>query len=155
MAPTILLADESPHARRMGCIYLEDLGCRVVAVADGGAALEALERDLPDLVLAAATLPGISGLELGRLAKERAGARKLPVLILVGGLARAELSDWPGADGVLRKPLSSAGLEAWLPTAQDADASAAEEAVPPPAVLSPAAMLIESVRHAADPARRA
>lgn len=140
MPPTILLADDSPHARRMGAVYLEDLGCAPVTVADGEAALAALEAGseqghAPRLVLADARLPGLSGAELCRRIKARPEWRHIPCLLLVGALAQPSPEDLAAADGVLRKPLSSAGLQAWL-----------DAALRP---ASPAEMLRQAVEEAA------
>jgi len=126
----VLLADASPQSRRMGTAYLEDLGWQVQAVADGPAALAALPQS-PALVLTDAALPGMGdaawgGVELCR--RVRAAAPATPVLILLGALAQVPESQLAAADGVLRKPLSSAGLETWLakvianPAECDADA---------------------------------
>jgi CheY-like chemotaxis protein len=140
----VLLADDSIHARRMGEQYLADLGCSVEAVADGAAALAALERRTPDLVLVDAALPGVDGHELCRRVKARPESAATPVLLLVGALAPAQ-GETP-ADGVLRKPLSSAGLEAWLRRAAPAAAAASRGE---PARLSPEAMLERAVAAAA------
>ena len=48
----ILLADDSPHAQRMGEQILSDEGFEVVTVSDGDSALLRLEDVDPDLVLA-------------------------------------------------------------------------------------------------------
>ena len=48
----ILLADDSPHAQRMGERILRDEGYEVVTVSDGDSALMRLEDVDPDLVLA-------------------------------------------------------------------------------------------------------
>ncbi len=147
----VLLADDSIHARRMGEQYLADLGCSVESVADGAAALAALERRTPDLVLVDAALPGLEGIELCRRIKARPQSAATPVLILVGALAPTSPEPLAAADGVLRKPLSSAGLEAWLRrTAAPASAAAPP---PPPALadaaLTPQAMLELAVAEAA------
>ena len=124
MAATILLADDNPNARRMGTAYLEDLGYAVRTAADGPAAWDELERlytgqdgapaQTPALILADAGLPGCSGIELCRRVKARPEWRHIPVLILVGALAPVAAGSLAEADGVLRKPLSSAGLQRWL-----------------------------------------
>ena len=141
----VLLADDSIHARRMGEQYLADLGCEVEAVADGAAALAALERRVPDLVLVDAALPGLAGIELCRRVKARPASAATPVLILAGALAPADSGALAAADGVLRKPLSSAGLEAWLRRATSPAAAPAA----PAAELTPQAMLERAVAAAA------
>jgi CheY-like chemotaxis protein len=144
----VLLADDSVHARRMGEQYLADLGCSVEAVADGASALAALERRTPDLVLVDAALPGLSGIEFCRRVKAGAASAATPVLILTGALSPPTPDALAAADGVLRKPLSSAGLEAWLRRAPAAAGPVAAEAPGVTAALTPAAMLERAVQAA-------
>ena len=140
IAGTILLADASPHARRMGAAYLAQLGYAMVTASTGPEALALLAslRPPPVLVLADAGLPPWSGIELCRRIKAQPVGRDLPVLILLGALAVVPEAELAAADGVLRKPLSSAGLQAWLERAPR----------PPSAVLTPREMLVRAV-HAA------
>ena len=107
----ILLADHSPHARRMGERMLRDEGYTVECVADGTAALERLSstgREAgPDLVIADAFLPGCGGFELCRQAKAR--GRHVRV-ILTGGLLEEFDEDEArraGSDAVIRKPFEA------------------------------------------------
>ena len=65
----ILLADDSPHAQRMGERILRDEGFEVVSVTDGETAMIRLSDVDPDLVLADAFLPRRSGLEICREVK--------------------------------------------------------------------------------------
>jgi len=53
----ILLADDSPHAQRMGERILREEGFEVVTVTDGETALIRLEDVDPDVVLADVFLP--------------------------------------------------------------------------------------------------
>ena len=152
MAAPVLLADDNPHARRMGTQYLADLGYVVEAVSDGEAALAAISRQPPMLILTDAALPGLGvalgGMELVRQVRAHPEWGKIPVLVMVGALARVAEAELAGADGVLRKPLSSAGLERWLPRTAAVGATP-----PPPAELSPAEMLVLAVREAAQAER--
>ncbi len=148
MPASVLLADDNPHARRMGAQYLADLGYAVEAVGDGPAALAALAAaPLPRLILADAALPGLGvplgGLELLRQLRTHPAWRAIPVLLLVGALAPVADAALAAADGVLRKPLSSAGLERWLPRLPGGPAP------PDPPQLSPSDLLLLAVREAA------
>ena len=66
----ILLADDSPHAQRMGERILREEGFEVVSVTDEATALARLADVDPDLVIADAFLPGRGGLDLCRYIKK-------------------------------------------------------------------------------------
>ena len=59
--PRILLADDSPHAQRMGERILRDEGFEVVTVTDGETALIRLADADPDVVLVDVMLPRRNG----------------------------------------------------------------------------------------------
>src|SRR6185295_11680046 len=66
---TILLADDSPHAQRMGERILREEGFEVLSVGDEAGALARLADSDPDLLIADAFLPGGGGLDLCRHVK--------------------------------------------------------------------------------------
>ncbi|TIQ01991.1 MAG: response regulator, partial [Mesorhizobium sp.] len=66
MPHTILIADDDPHIREIICFALEKAGMKTVAVADGAAALQAIERRAPDLVVLDIGMPQMDGLEVCR-----------------------------------------------------------------------------------------
>jgi DNA-binding response OmpR family regulator len=74
----ILLADDSPHAQRMGERILREEGFEVVTVTDGDTALIRLKDVDPDLILADAFLPGKSGYDICRTRRKRSGFRAMP-----------------------------------------------------------------------------
>ena len=65
----ILLADDSPHAQRMGERILREEGFSVVSVTDGQTALVRMADVDPDLVIADVFLPGRDGFEICRAIK--------------------------------------------------------------------------------------
>src|SRR3982750_2755492 len=82
-------------------------GYAVEAAADGGAALAAVERSAPDLVVLDVALPGVDGLAVCR--RLRAKGLALPVLLLT---ARDAVGDRvagldAGADDYLVKPFAT------------------------------------------------
>jgi len=87
-------------------------GLTVSTVPDGGAALAAVERDVPDLVVLDIGLPGVDGLSVCR--RLRAKGLGVPVLLLT---ARDAVSDRvtgldAGADDYLVKPFAPEELSA-------------------------------------------
>ena len=57
----VLLADDSPHAQRMGERILREEGYEVVSLTDGETALVRMADVDPDLVIADIFLPGRNG----------------------------------------------------------------------------------------------
>jgi CheY-like chemotaxis protein len=111
---SVLVVDDSPVYRRgMVRAVQSCAGLRLAGEADGGAAaLEAVERFAPDLVLLDLRMPGIDGLEvLARL--RRAGRSEPPTVVLVSASLdevterRARAA---GADACLSKAMSRADI---------------------------------------------
>ena len=104
--PTVLLVDDDPAIRRAVTAGLELEGFAVVAASGGRAALEAIERVHPAVILLDLNMPDLDGLEvLGRL---RDGGDQTPVCILS---ARDEIDDrvrglQGGADDYVVKPFA-------------------------------------------------
>ena len=109
---TILLADDNPHARRMGREILVEEGHQVVTVENGGKALAWLDSHRPDLVLADTEMPGASGYELCGFVRSQPGFGNVKVVLLHPPLARFDerLAAEVGSDGMLQKPLDAAAL---------------------------------------------
>jgi CheY-like chemotaxis protein len=107
---SILLADDSPHAQRMGEHILRGEGFQVTTVADGPALLNSLVQINPSLVIADAFLPGGNGFELCRQIKK---ARPFVRLILTAGSLEPldiEGAHRAGCDAFLRKPFEASEM---------------------------------------------
>jgi CheY-like chemotaxis protein len=105
----ILLADDNPHAQRMGSQILSQEGHSVVTVSDGDEAMLYLEQNLPDLVMVDTRMPGPSGFDICKHIKSQPKFGRVKVVLLAGPLepfdtAEAESA---GPDGVLHKPLDA------------------------------------------------
>ncbi|MBL0427035.1 ATP-binding protein [Ramlibacter alkalitolerans] len=109
--PRIVLADDNADMRD----YIRNLlagSYEVEAVADGLAALQAVEARGADLVLSDVMMPGIDGLELVRRLRQQRATAQLPVLLLsarAGEGARIDGLD-AGADDYLEKPFAAKEL---------------------------------------------
>jgi CheY-like chemotaxis protein len=105
----ILLADDSPHAQRMGERILREEGFEVVTVTDGDTAVVRLNDAEPDIVLADAYLPGRSGFDLCRLVKSDPRFRFTRVVLTAGLLEPfdEEEARRAGCDAVLKKPFEA------------------------------------------------
>ncbi len=103
----ILVVDDDAPIRRMLRRTLAAEGYAVDDAADGGAALVAVERSAPDLIVLDVAMPGLDGLAVCRRVRERGLAT--PVLLLT---ARDALADRvagldAGADDYLVKPFET------------------------------------------------
>lgn len=122
----ILLADDSPHAQRMGERILRDEGYEVVTVTDGTTALLRLADVDPDLILADALLPEKSGYEIARYVKSHPAHRHVRVVLTAGALEPIDEEQLrrSEADAVLQKPFeASVMLETLRPLIEAARAA--------------------------------
>ena len=102
----ILLVDDEPNIIELAQLYLEREGYRIISAADGQAALIAVDKHRPDLIVLDLMLPEIDGLEVCRILR----GKKDPVAILML-TARDEDIDKIlglelGADDYLTKPFN-------------------------------------------------
>src|SRR5207249_4491346 len=80
----ILLADDSPHAQRMGELILREEGYEVVTITDGATVLLRLNDVDPDLVLVDVTMPTRSGYEICEYVKTSLRHVHTRVVLLAG-----------------------------------------------------------------------
>jgi CheY-like chemotaxis protein len=100
-APTILVADDEPEVRSLILALLEDEGYRVVVAANGRAALEAVERRRPDLILMDIMMPMMDGREAVRRLRARPELASVPI-ILMSAVTSDALQ--PGVQAFVPKP---------------------------------------------------
>ena len=111
---SVLLVEDNDHVREFACHLLDELGYRVVTAASGEEALHRLETVSVDILFSDVVMPGLSGVELARLARKRDPG--LPVLLASGyseeivGAAGSEFE-------IVRKPYDLNGIEAALGSA--------------------------------------
>jgi len=108
----ILLADDSPHAQRMGELILREEGYEVVTVTDGASVLVRLRDFDPDLILVDVAMPTKSGYEICEFVKSSLQHTHTRVVLLAGA---QETVDEPEArrvhsDGVLKKPFEASAV---------------------------------------------
>jgi two-component system response regulator MprA len=111
---SVLVADDDGPIRRMLERTLAGEGFSVTTVGDGGAALAAVERSVPDVIVLDVAMPGMDGLAVCR--RLRAKGIAVPVLLLTARDAVAERVSGleAGADDYLVKPFASEELVARL-----------------------------------------
>ena len=108
----ILIAEDDKGVRTSLTRALTFQNYNVIAVNDGAQALEAIDAQLPDLVILDVSMPHVDGLTACRMIREK--HRSLPILMLT---ARHEVSDRvagldAGADDYVVKPFALEELSA-------------------------------------------
>lgn len=98
-APIILIVDDEPDVLFLLRLTLEHAGYRVEEAPHGAAALEAIHRLRPDLIITDLMMPVVDGRELIQRVRGEADTAALPIMLL-----SASPDDRSGADRVMRKP---------------------------------------------------
>ena len=106
MAHKLLLADDSPTIQRVVELTFANEDIDVVTVGDGAQAIEAIERDEPDIVLADVSMPGRDGYEVASFVRLDPARARIPVVLLTGAFEPLDTArcDAIGRHEVLVKP---------------------------------------------------
>lgn len=136
-----MAVDDDAPIRRMLVRTLSADGFEAKAAGDGGAALAAIEKSAPDLLVLDVSMPGLGGLEVCR--RLRAKGLGFPILLLTARDAVSERVAGldAGADDYLVKPFAFGELLARL------RALIRGRAGERPAVLQAADIVVDPARH--------
>ena len=106
MPHKLLLADDSVTIQRVIELTFADEDITVFAVGDGQQAVERIEADPPDIILADVGMPKRDGYEVAAFVKSRPKLSHIPVLLLTGAFEPVDQARAisVGCDGVLAKP---------------------------------------------------
>jgi signal transduction histidine kinase/ActR/RegA family two-component response regulator len=121
VARRVLIADDNIDAAEGLRLFLELQHHKVEVVHDGPAAVAAVVRSGPEVVLLDISLPGLDGLEVARQVRARPSTAR-PLLVAITGLGREEdrkRSIAAGFDHHLTKPIDPVSLVALLKTSLD------------------------------------
>lgn len=106
MPHKLLLADDSVTIQRVIELTFADEDIQVIAVGDGQQAIERIEAERPDIVLADVGMPERDGYDVAAFVKNTAHLAHIPVLLLTGAFEPVDeqRASAVGCDGVLAKP---------------------------------------------------
>ncbi|MFN2536631.1 MAG: response regulator transcription factor [Mycobacteriales bacterium] len=114
--PKILVVDDEPSVRQLVTDVLTVEGYEVEAVADGYAALAAIEASGPDCVVLDVMMPGLNGHEV--LQRIRAGEHGIGLPVVMLTAAADDTQQWQawteGVDYFLPKPFEADELLRYL-----------------------------------------
>ena len=82
MKKNILVVDDEIGALTLIGIMLERGGFSVMKARDATAALAVLDQNSPDLIILDVMMPGMNGIDLCRVIRQREDTHAIPVLIL-------------------------------------------------------------------------
>jgi CheY-like chemotaxis protein len=104
--PKLLLADDSVTIQRVIELTFADEDVQVLAVGDGQQAIDCLQVERPDIVLADVGMPQRDGYEVAAFIKADPQLAHIPVLLLTGAFEPVDevKARAVGCDGVLVKP---------------------------------------------------
>jgi phosphate regulon transcriptional regulator PhoB len=129
----ILVVEDEPDIRKLVNYNLAQEHYKVIEAEDGEQALKAIQRDKPHLVVLDLMLPGLSGIELCKILRERSDTAKLPILMLTAKAGEADrvVGLEMGADDYLSKPFSPRELVARVRAIlRRADGAASQDTLP-------------------------
>ena len=146
--PPILVVDDDPKIVALVKTYLERERYPVITAADGSAALEAIDRHQPRLVVLDLMLPGIDGLAVIRRAR---ALGETPILVLSarGSTGDRILGLSEGADDYLPKPFSPAELVVRVRTILRRTERPLADTVPSDELLVRGDLVVDPRRHEA------
>ena len=145
----VLIVDDEKRIREVVEYALQKDGFRVSSAADGLAALAAVERDAPDLVVLDVMLPGLDGLSVCKKIRSQG---QTPILFLS---ARADEVDRIvglelGGDDYLVKPFSPRELVARVRAVlRRFDAASDRAKDPQPQAMRHGLLMLDAERHEA------
>jgi phosphate regulon transcriptional regulator PhoB len=104
----ILVVEDEPDISKLVSYNLTQERFKVLTAEDGEQALKVIQQEKPNLVVLDLMLPGLSGMEVCKILRDRPETAKLPILMLT---AKASETDRVvglemGADDYLAKPFS-------------------------------------------------
>ncbi|HTD51525.1 MAG TPA: response regulator [Thermoanaerobaculia bacterium] len=112
MPKKILLADDSLTIQKVVELTFSDSGYELVCVSNGQKALDRIQQDRPDLVLADVVMPEKNGYEVCEAIKSNPATARIPVILLSGTFEPfdRERAERIGADAIVSKPFDSQQL---------------------------------------------
>ena len=107
----ILIIDDEQQFCSLTAMFLQERGYEVATASSGTEALAQLERFRPDVVLLDVVMPGLSGLDVLKLARERAFPPRVIMITATDDLQVAQQALQEGAEAYMCKPVSFDELE--------------------------------------------
>lgn len=109
MTKRVLLCDDEIHIIRAAEFKIRKAGYEVECASDGEDAWQAIQRQLPDVLVTDLQMPRLDGFGLCRRIREHEATRHLPIMMLTAKgyeMPRDEVTEQLGVLRVVAKPFS-------------------------------------------------
>ncbi len=108
----ILVVDDTPDLLLATCRRLASMGYIVDSATNGRAALEAIEKQQPDLILLDVMMPELNGFQVARRVRQNERLTGVKILMLTAKSSEADRfwGESAGADTYLTKPIDPRAL---------------------------------------------
>jgi len=108
----ILVIEDEPTSRKLATLVLSSSGHKVVDAQSAEAAIEAVCRSQPEMILLDLALPGMDGLALARQLKGESKTRHIPIVAVTSYPERfpREEAFRAGCDAYIVKPIDTRAL---------------------------------------------
>jgi CheY-like chemotaxis protein len=101
-----LIVDDNPDSRRILQVAMGQFDIETELVGDGKAALESIEKRIPDIILLDLMMPRMNGFQVLRHLRESRKTRDIPVIV-ISSVSNESMLKLPGVAGVISKPAFS------------------------------------------------
>ena len=118
--PLILHIDDSETVLLVTQSMLEDIGVDSMTATNGADGVSIADKELPDLILMDAMMPGMDGYQATKAIKSNDKTKNIPVLMVTGSDTTKDVEKAlsAGANGYVIKPIHAgrlkAKIEEWL-----------------------------------------
>ena len=108
----ILIVEDNPLNLELITDILEANGYVITTAINGAGALKLVDVETPDLILMDIQLPGLDGLTVTGMIKEKPGFDKVPIIALTAHAMRGdeEKAREAGCDGYISKPIDTRSI---------------------------------------------
>jgi DNA-binding response OmpR family regulator len=110
MAEKILVVDDEQEIRNLLDHFLTGQGYEVLLASDGNQALKLATEENPQVIILDIRMPGLDGLEVCKLLKEKEQTRLIPVIVITGFEDNKMEALNRGADDFVNKPFDMAEI---------------------------------------------
>ncbi len=124
--PTVLIVDDEEDVVQPIAFRLSIQGFNVLMEPDGEMGFQAAVSEMPDVILLDIMMPGVDGITLCQMLKEREDTRRIPIIMLTAKTTMGDVEqafaakaddyvakpfEWPELLGKINRALAQSGVQ--------------------------------------------